>query len=311
VLSAASRNSATPRLRAMACLPTTAAPVSGAAGGLTYFVSISTAGNGTVTNNGGVSGADIGATEFQGTSTAGAATLIANGGTGGGMGGVILFANASTGGTARVEVSGNGNLDISFHSTPGMTIGSIEGTGNVFLGANNLTVGSNNLTTTFSGVIQDGGLNGGTGGSLTKIGTGTLSLTNSNTYTGGTWINAGTLIAGHDGALGAGNVSLTASGVTLTLQNGATQNYIADSKALSYVNTDTINVSSGTDVIAGLIVDGVPQAPGLYGAGGMNPDGAFTGEGFIDVVPEPSPWTMMGLGVAMLAVMMRFRRRRS
>ena len=74
-----------------------------------------------------------------------------------------------------------------------MTIGSIEGEGNVFLGANNLTVGSNNLSTTFSGVIQDGGQNGGTGGSLTKIGTGTFTLTGANTYTGDTNINRGVL----------------------------------------------------------------------------------------------------------------------
>ncbi len=112
------------------------------------------------------------------TSTAGNATLIANGGTGGGLGGAIFFQDNSTGGTSRVEVFGNGNLDISFHKLlqfPGVAIGSIEGDGNVFLGANNLTMGSNNLSTTFSGVIQDGGQNSGTGGSLTKIGTGTLA----------------------------------------------------------------------------------------------------------------------------------------
>ena len=54
----------------------------------------------------------------------------------------------------------------------------------MFLGVNNLTVGSNNLSTTFSGVIQDGG-------SLTKVGRGTLILTNANTYTGGTTIEQG------------------------------------------------------------------------------------------------------------------------
>jgi autotransporter-associated beta strand protein len=75
-----------------------------------------------------------------------------------------------------------------------VTIGSIEGDGgNVFLGANNLTVGSNNLSTTFSGVIQDGGQNGGTGGSLTKIGTGTLILSGANTYTGDSTVNRGVL----------------------------------------------------------------------------------------------------------------------
>jgi autotransporter-associated beta strand protein len=87
----------------------------------------------------------------------------------------------------------NGNLDISFHNAPGVAIGSVEGNGAVFLGANNLTVGGNQLSTTFSGVMQDGGQNGGVGGSLTKTGTGTLTLSGTNTYTGGTTVSAGTL----------------------------------------------------------------------------------------------------------------------
>jgi len=178
--------------------------VSGAHGGTTVFSLIggtSTAGNGTFTNNGGtVSGAHGGATVFYSTSTADSATLIANGGTGGGQGGTILFEDQSTGGTSRVEVFGNGNLDISFmsfplprHNSTGVTVGSIEGDGNIFLGQKNLTVGSNNLSTTFSGVIQDGGLNGGSGGSLTKIGSGTLALSGANTYTGTTKVDGGVL----------------------------------------------------------------------------------------------------------------------
>ena len=72
-----------------------------------------------------------------------------------------------------------------------MTIGSLAGVefSEVDLGANNLTIGSNNLSTTFSGVIEDGG----SGGSLTKIGTGTLTLTGANTYIGNTNINRGVL----------------------------------------------------------------------------------------------------------------------
>jgi autotransporter-associated beta strand protein len=79
------------------------------------------------------------------------------------------------------------------HSTQGVTVGSIEGDGSVFLGEKNLTVGGSNLSTTFSGVMRDGGQNGGTGGSLTKIGTGTLDLTGANTYTGTTKVNNGLL----------------------------------------------------------------------------------------------------------------------
>src|SRR6185503_5411139 len=46
---------------------------------------------------------------------------------------------------------------------------------------------------TFSGTLQDGGFAGGAGGSLFKIGTGTLRLTGPNFYTGPTVIFDGVL----------------------------------------------------------------------------------------------------------------------
>jgi autotransporter-associated beta strand protein len=170
--------------------------VSGALGGLTGFGGNATAANGIFINNGStVSGAGGGLTGFVNNSTAGNSTLIANSGTNGGLGGTIVFSMNSTGGTARVETFGNGSLDISEHlsAREGVTVGSIEGDGNVFLGANTLKVGSNNLSTTFSGVIQDAGWGGGSGGSLTKIGTGTLTLSGTNTYTGNTNVSGGVL----------------------------------------------------------------------------------------------------------------------
>ena len=164
--------------------------------GTITFTNSATAGSlTTFTNNGStVSGGSGGSTGFDDNATAANATLIANGGTSGGLGGLISFIGSSTGGTARVEVFGNGNLDISEHNAPGVTTGSIEGSGVVFLGADNLTVGGNNLSKTFSGKIQDGGLGGGTGGSLTKTGTGKLTLSKASTYTGSTTISRGTLL---------------------------------------------------------------------------------------------------------------------
>jgi uncharacterized protein with beta-barrel porin domain len=165
---------------------------SGGNGGETIFRNSSSASSATITNNGGaIVNERSGETIFFDSSSAGSATLIANGGTGLETGGAIFFADTSTGGTSRVEVFEDGYLDISNHAAPGVTIGSLEGSGDVFLGARNLTVGSNNLSTTFSGVAQDGGENGGTGGSLTKIGTGTLIFSGFGSYSGGTQVDAG------------------------------------------------------------------------------------------------------------------------
>jgi len=178
--------------------------VAGTGGAIIAFDTTSTAGRALITTNGGaVSGALNAETLFRG--TAGNATLIANGGSGGGSGGLIHFVDASTGGTARVEVFGNGNLDISGHAAPGMTVGSIEGSGHVFLGSRKLTVANNNLNTTFSGSIQDGGTNGGTGGSLAKTGTAQLVLTHNNAYTGGTIITRGNLAVNNQRGSGTGS----------------------------------------------------------------------------------------------------------
>jgi len=196
-------------------------------GGGTNFRNSSTAGNATITNNGGcfvyfansstaatatiinngatVTGGFGGVTSIgvfeTDTASADSATLIANGGTGGGDGGIISFFGMSTGGESRIEVFGNGSLDITSRHAPSVAVGSIEGDGDIFLGANNLTVGSNDLSTTFSGIVDDNGF----AGSLTKIGSGTLVLSGENTYSGGTIIDGGILVI--DNTMGSGTGS--------------------------------------------------------------------------------------------------------
>ena len=123
---------------------------------------------------------------FTDKTTAGAANVTANGGAGGSEGGVIFFMDKSSGGTSSITLNGNAELDISARNAPGVTIGSLSGTGSVFLGANTLTIGSNNQNTTFAGVIQESG-------ALSKTGTGTLTLSGANTYTGTTTVSGGVL----------------------------------------------------------------------------------------------------------------------
>src|SRR6266404_3069125 len=139
--------------------------------GQIIFNNASTAGDATIIA-GGRPGNISGKIIFNDSSTAGSAGLVAESSNYGNSG-IILFNGASTGGTASVGIStGNsgaavqGLLDIRGHQS-GVTVGSIAGSGDIYLGANDLTVvGSDNFGVTFYGVIE----NFGQGGSLAKVG---------------------------------------------------------------------------------------------------------------------------------------------
>jgi autotransporter-associated beta strand protein len=181
------------------------------------FIGGSTAANSRITLNGGSAVGTAGAImNLFDESTAGAAQITLNGGTNGGNGASVVFYSKSNGGTATFKVFENGQIDISKNTLPTIGIGSLEGSGQVFLGARTLTIGSNNHNTLFSGVLQDGGLSGKTGGKLVKTGSGMLTLSGANTYSGGTTVNAGRLtIANTTGSgSGAGAVQVNAGNLT-------------------------------------------------------------------------------------------------
>jgi autotransporter-associated beta strand protein len=190
--------------------------------GALQFNNSSTAGSATITTNNGF------VLEFFNTSTAGSATITTN------SGGRTLLFNSASGGTARFILNGTGFLDLSLLSSTGTTAGSIEGAGNVFLGSKNLAVGGNNLSTIFAGVIQDGGIAGGTGGSLTKTGSGTLTLSGVNTYTGATTVDAGTLAV--NGSIASSVLTTVNAGGTLG-GNGIVGNTVINGGALAPGNS--------------------------------------------------------------------------
>jgi autotransporter-associated beta strand protein len=259
-------------------------------GALVGFSNASSAGASTLMANGSVSGGTPGTIVFTENSTAMIATLIANSASSIAAAGKVIFSSNATGDMAHVKVFGNGNLDISDHAAPGIAVGSIEGDGYVFLGGKRLTVGGNDASTTLSGHIQDGGIQSDLGGSLVKTGTGTLVFANSNTYSGGTTIDSGTLRASVDHALGGspqnGGYVSVGPDAALTLDSGATNDYIANADTLGIVTGSTVNLnfSGNPDRLRSLIVDGASQPPGLYGgpaSGAPNQLPQFAGPGQI------------------------------
>jgi autotransporter-associated beta strand protein len=176
------------------------------------FQESATAGESTFTIQGSTAaGAPPATLTFNNTSTAGDSTLVATNGPSPNTGGSITFLADSQGGTARVELSGPtgpGTLTIGSHNLPGVTIGSVEGAGLVVLGSRNLTVGSNSLSTTFSGTIQ------GTG-TITKIGTGSLTLGGASPYSGGTTVSQGTLVVANTAGSATGTGPVTVNAGTL------------------------------------------------------------------------------------------------
>jgi autotransporter-associated beta strand protein len=139
-----------------------------------------------------------------------------------------------------------------------VTLGGLAGTGSLGVGsAIALTVGGNNSDTSYSGNI-------GSGTSLTKVGMGTLTLSGATRpYTGGTFLNAGTVSVSDDRNLGATSGGLTFGGGTLQI-------------TASYSSTRAVTINSGGGTIS---VDSgmtLTASGALGGTGGLTKAGAGT-----------------------------------
>ena len=132
-----------------------------------------------------------------------------------------------------------------------------------------LTVGGNNQTSTFSGTIKN------TAGNLalTKIGSGALNLTGTNSYSGNTTVNGGTL--------------------QILFANLATNSTVSVA-AGAVLRLDF----AGTNTVAGFITNGVALAPGVYHTTNAAP--FIAGTGSLQVVggtpPQPTIGPVTGSG---------------
>ena len=168
---------------------------------LLVFADTSTAGASTITNNGG-------GVVFQNNANAGNAAIV------NGDKSTLVFLDTTSARTAQIVNQGGGILGVSgITTTGGIEVGSLSGAGSVVLGATKLTLGGLALSDTLSGVV------GGAGGAIVKVGSGTLTLSGANTYTGGTALKEGRLNVGNSAALGSG---------ALAMDDGTTLGFSAD-----------------------------------------------------------------------------------
>jgi autotransporter-associated beta strand protein len=164
---------------------------------------------------------------------------------------ILSGANTYTGGTVIkggvLQVSNESNLGgnsgaITLNGGILQTAGALSDSRNVYLGASGGTIDTDGNNDVFSGVFSDST----TAGSLAKIGSGILTLSAVNTYTGGTTVSAGTLQMGIANAMPTGGALTIGSGGTFSM-NGFNQ-----TNALgNVVNNGAFNMGAGQLNLAG------------------------------------------------------------
>jgi autotransporter-associated beta strand protein len=207
-----------------------------------------------------------------------------------GSGGGTDYALIIAGGTA--QLGGSGGDQIYDNSAVNMTAGSLNmnglsetfdglaGTGGritngVSATTATLTLGANNSSGSpaFSGVIA----NGSGAVALTKIGTGAQTLTGANTYSGSTFVKAGTLVINTGGSVN--NTSFNSVGLaagdngTLTLQNSGSfttsaEVNIGDNGTTASPAVGTLNVSGSANLAASFVAVGSAIGGSSAGATG-------------------------------------------
>ena len=110
---------------------------------------------------------------------------------------------------------------------------------------------TSNGSSTFSGVIENGNA---ANVDFTKAGSGTLTLSGNNTYTGQTNINVGTVSITHNNALGStGGATTVASGAVLSISNDITSGENITIAGTGISSNGAIRNTADDNTLTGLI----------------------------------------------------------
>jgi autotransporter-associated beta strand protein len=170
----------------------------------------------------------------------------------------LAHANALQNATLNMTLGDRSRVDLTTHNLA-YNIGALTGSGSLDLGTGGgtglVSIGSNNSSTTYTGILS------GSAG-INKTGSGTLTLTNANSYTGQTVVTDGTLALGASGSLASTTIEVKA-GAFLNV-SAVTGGYTLDSgKTLAGSGTVT-----GSLDVAGTLSPG--SSPGTLSTGSQN-----------------------------------------
>ena len=157
---------------------------------------------------------------------------------------LLLDSNSSINNTTSLNL--NNDASLKYLGVTNITIAALAGSGTLDLTGLTLTTGGGDTTSIFTGDLL------GTG-NLIKIGTGTLSLDGTTTYSGNTQIEYGTLEFGTNGSIG--NIQVS-SGASLKVSNS---NLTAGSIVLN---------GNGANGVGALTTNGTSTVTSTYGSTG-------------------------------------------
>jgi len=180
-------------------------------------------------------------------------------------GGTLVASNAFALGGGSVAVN-EGTLNLSSIS---QSVGNVNLGNGTITGTGVLTLASLTATNTGAALVAES--LAGTGG-FTQNGTGTTTLTGSNSYTGGAMVNNGTLVASNAFALGSTNGALNVAGAALNL--GSFNQRVGSATLTSgSIGNGTLTASSGVTVTGN---SNSTISATLAGNGGLSKSGSGT-----------------------------------